>query len=90
MKIILLDPRYEKNGNRFFGTDNLGEKQWEWLTKELETNQAQVVLIASSNFSIIGDRGLKSLIVRLSNPSGRTSSFRNLVQGKSQQALKTD
>ena len=47
IKVILLDTRYnrEKPGA---SSDILGEEQWQWLTRELQGDDAELVLIVSS------------------------------------------
>lgn len=56
IKFILLDTRYfrdnltkrNKRYNPNFGGTILGDKQWEWLEKELNDSQADIHIIASS------------------------------------------
>ena len=47
VKVILLDTRYHRDRIGSDGTV-LGERQWEWLEKELRESKAQVHLIGSS------------------------------------------
>ena len=53
IKLILLDTRYYKNG-RYFGSDTLGEIQWQWLENEFLNNKAELVLIGSG-YQILPD-----------------------------------
>lgn len=55
VKVILLDGRFNKDPARFFGNHNLGEEQWKWLEEELKTNTAQVVLIGSGEWILLGE-----------------------------------
>jgi len=56
IKIILLDVRYNRDPRLSFGTDMLGEKQWNWLEEEIKENQADFTLIASGSQILPDDR----------------------------------
>jgi len=56
IKIILLDVRYNRDPRLSFGTDMLGENQWNWLEEEMKGNKAQFTLIASGSQILPDDR----------------------------------
>ena len=64
VKIILLDTRYHRETQTFFGLwwdyhkDMLGNEQWRWLEEELKYNHAKYVLIGSGSQFLPDDRFL--------------------------------
>ena len=56
VKIILLDVRYNRDGRLSFGSDMLGETQWNWLEQQLSDDPANFTLIVSGSQVLPDDR----------------------------------